>query len=254
MGRLLVCVVLSLLPACTLDRGSREPAQDDSLAERELPARWRECGPWDFERLVLALSSEGVPSAETLRWSPTALADLARDLRAEGQLSVRAAVLLAHGGSPGARVLLEHLESRRPEPLREGDAAEVVAAAALGARGDRSLAQALAGLATGPRPHPDLEVRVECGASALDLGRDEVVPFLLRVLHAGTPAELEDPIDWTPSETLAWAKSRAAEALSRRAGLPCAFQPDGSYQHQIDEARRLERRLTGEPGSPIDAP
>ena len=54
--------------------------------------------------------------------------------------------------------------------------------------------------------------------------RVRVVPFLVRVLRAGTPAEKDDPGDWEPSIHLTWSKHRAAEALSLRAGVPCEFR------------------------------
>jgi hypothetical protein len=84
---------------------------------------------------------------------------------------------------------------------------------------------------------------VECARAALGAGVDSVVPFLVRVLRAGTPAEKEDPGDWQPSIHLTWSKHRAAEALSLRAGVPSEFRPDGSWQHQMDEATRLEQLL-----------
>ena len=42
---------------------------------------------------------------------------------------------------------------------------------------------------------------------------------------------------------MAWAKTRAAEALSLRAGVECTFRPDGSLDHQEEEARRLQALL-----------
>lgn len=225
--------------ACT---SSPEPAPSNASkdrAARELPADWRELGAWDFERLVADL--------DVRPWSPAALETLSGALESAEIDSVRAAVLLAWGADPAHTRLIEHLELRQPQPTRHGDAAEVVAAAALGRRSDAELALRLEALAIGPEPHPDLEVRVECAASALDLDRPAVLPFLIKVLHAGTPAELEDPIDWPPQDTLAWSKSRAAEALGRRAGLSCDFRPDGSFQHQMETAARLAKAVGLEP-------
>jgi hypothetical protein len=224
---------LLLLCACAATKPS--PPQVAAPAGIELPARWLTCGAWDFERLALELSR--------VAWSAEARAELGLKLAGPGQDSVRAAVLLSRGDGDSLAILLERLEAREVEEEREGDAAEVVAAAALGALADAELGPRLAALAQGPRAHPDLEVRVECAAAALDLGHGAVIPFLLRVLHAGTPAELEDPVDWTPTDTLAWSKSRAALALSRRAGVAREFRPDGSYAHQIEAARRLEELL-----------
>jgi len=214
----------------------QEPRVDEvAPAERRLPADWRERGAWDFEAYVATL--------ERAPWTAGSRFVLAAALDEQDAGSVRAALLLAWGADASRELLLAHLESRQPQPRRADDAAEVVAAAALGRWGDPALAAPLARLAAGTPPHPDLEVRVECAAAALDLGETSVVPFLLRVLHAGTPAELEDPGDWPPTETLAWAKSRAAEALSRRAGHPSRFRPDGSFAHQMEEADALAREL-----------
>ena len=62
-------------------------------------------------------------------------------------------------------------------------------------------------------------------------------------MHAGTPAERDDPIDWRPTQTLAWAKSTAAGSLSRRAGVENTFRPDGSFDGQIEVAGELAERL-----------
>jgi len=233
-------LVASLLLALIGCAGTAEPsdpprATELDLPQRELAASWDQSGPWDFERYALGLG----PGS----WSTSARRALAEALSGEGERSVRAAVLLARGGPGDLDALRARLEQRAEETLRHGDAAEVVAAAALARYGAGEVVPLLVELADGGRPHPDLEVRVECGAGALDRGRTEVIPFLLRVLHAGTPAELSDPIDWTPVDTLAWSKSRAAEALSRRAGVPCRFQPDGPFADQEREAARLAALL-----------
>jgi len=231
----------ALLGACRTGEVAEEPSSIPApdLATRRPPrslaAGWSSSSPWEFERTVARLE-EGP-------WDPTALEELGRALEAMDLVSLRAAVLLAHGEKGAREVLLERLEARVEGPERHSDAADVVAAHALAHWPSEVLAERLAALAEGPAPHPDLEVRVECGAVALEMGRDEVVPFLLRVLAAGTPAELEDPADWAPTTTLAWAKGRASEALSRRAGVPNAFQADGSFQQQMNAARDLERRL-----------
>ena len=66
---------------------------------------------------------------------------------------------------------------------------------------------------------------------------------LLQLLRAKTPAELEDPPDWERIDTVAWPKHRAAHALARFLGTDDRFRPDGSWQHQMDEAARLEQLL-----------
>jgi hypothetical protein len=163
------------------------------------------------------------------------------------QISVRAAVLCARSRDPrAAELLLARLEQRVLGPDRNSDAGDVIAAAALADLAFRAdLADRLVALATGDAPHPDLEVRVECAASALRLGAptDSVAPFLLTVLRALTPAELEHPGDWPRQRTVAWAKTRGAEALSERARVPCTFRPDGSFAHQAAETAKLERAL-----------
>lgn len=234
--RPLIAALLSALPltACAaVGGGAAGPAP---ATPRPLPERWDELPTWDFERLV-----EGL---ELGPWSEGARLTLSLALLPDDEVSVRAAVLLAHGGRPSAGVLLAHLERREPEALRHEDAAEVVAAAALGPfLDDPDLARRVALLADGDRPHPDLEVRVECAAQVLARGDDSVLPFLLRVLHADTPAEREDPIDWAPQTTLAWSKGRAAEALSQRAGVPDRFDPDASWSAQNAAADELARAL-----------
>lgn len=200
-----------------------------------LPAEWDRCSRWEFERRVADLGRG--------RWEDEELVLLARALDEMEARSDRAAVLLAHGSEGAREVLLSRLEARVEGPRRDSDAADVVAARALAAWADADTLTRLTELAVGPAPHPDLEVRVECAAVALELGQDQVTDFLLRVLTAGTPAEREYGIDWRPTETLAWAKGRASAALSARAGLPNRFLADGPYSAQIELADELRRRL-----------
>ena len=102
-------------------------------------------------------------------------------------------------------------------------------------------------LAVGSRPHPDLDVRVECAITALALGSDEPIPFLLQILRIDTYAGEHDERDFEPSETTAWPRGRAAQALSRRAGVPLLYQPDGSIADMEREVRELERLLRPTP-------
>jgi hypothetical protein len=220
------------------------PATRDALRDRpeqrELFAGWATSSAVAFEQSLLELS--GAPAAP---WSAATRAELALALAGQDARALRAAVLLGHDPSAAAdEVLLGRLEVRATAPSRPRDAADVVAAAALSGRGlERGVPRRLAALAVGPNPHPDLDVRVECAAAALWAGRDEVAPLLVRVLRALTPAERDDPPDWEPVRTLAWAKTRAAEALARRLGEPARFRPDGSWSHQMEEAARLEAAL-----------
>ncbi len=215
----------------------------------ELPADWRSSSTLRFEALVKQLAGRR-PGF----WCASERSELGRALDGPGEVALRAAVLLAHSdGDDDRSLLIKRLERRVPSPTRAHDAVDVVAAAALerasalspGLDGPNTMALRLAALASGTHPHPDLEVRVECARVALTSGVDSVTPFLIRVLRAGTPAERQDRGDWEPSTTLTWSKHRAAQALSQRAHVPCRFRPDGSWQHQMDEAQRLETLLLG---------
>lgn len=201
--------------------------------------------PFGFERALAAWRE--APGAvafdlETVGTLRTALAG-------QDQTAVRAAVFLAHCSEPSVtRVLIERLESRAEAPTRPMDAGDVIAAAALAGRVEEGVPERLEALVVGERPHPDLEVRVECARTALLAGRDAVIPWLLAVLRAMTRDEALAPPDWIPTQTMAWSKTRAAEALSLRAGVECAFRPDGSLDHQEEEARRLQALLAVDSG------
>ena len=211
-------------------------------SERDLGQGWDTLDPLDFEALVDEIAGVTAP----FRWSATALDHLALGLDRQDGVSVRAAVLLAHSRHDSVvEVLMARLEKREAAPARPLDAGDLVAAAALEGRAAANAPARLESLATGENPHPILNVRVECARVALRGGRAGVAPFLLRVLRALTPAELTDPGDWERITTMAWAKSRAAEALSQRAGVPCVFRADGSWDDQMAEADRLEGLLGG---------
>ena len=194
-----------------------------------------------FEARLGALAEAG----GRFLWTEPSRAALAGGLRGEGEVAVRAAVLLGHSRHvSSAELLVERLEERAVATARPLDAGDVVAAAALSRPGlRRGLTRRLEVLVVGEEPHPDLEVRVEIARTVLGHGRDTVAPFLLRVLRAGTPAELEHPPDWERTTNLFWAKTRGAEALSRHVGVPCAFRPDSAWEEQMAEADRLEGKL-----------
>ena len=186
------------------------------------------------------------PSGSPRRIDPEGRTELSRALDRNDDVAVRAALLLARSLDPAAgEELLARLERRieRAEDQGAGDAPDVVAAAAF-ARGAAAAnaARRLEGLARGSRPHPDLEVRVECAASALALGRDAVVPFLARVLREGTAAA-KDPPDWKRGSEVGWAQARAADALARRAGVATDYLPEASAAAREAEAARLEGLL-----------
>jgi hypothetical protein len=206
-----------------------------------LRADWSEIPLSDFEEWVLL----DVQGGSGLELTSTDLDGLSGALGSFDLVALRAAILLGASRDPRAsQALLERLEQRDLTPLRHADAADVVAAAAL-ARADLAPEQLeeLEALAHGPSPHPDLEVRVECAASSIRSGRDAPAVFLLQVLRVGTRAGRSDAIDFEPSPTMAWAKSRAAEALSERAGVPCTFHPDASFEAQEREAEALRLLL-----------
>ncbi|MCI0572489.1 MAG: hypothetical protein L0Y66_17175, partial [Myxococcaceae bacterium] len=87
---------------------------------------------------------------------------------------------------------------------------------------------------------------VECACGALAVGRDEPIPFLLQVLRIDTWAGREDERDFIASTTTAWARDRAARALSERAGLPLRYHPDAPIPQREREAQRLARALDAE--------
>jgi hypothetical protein len=253
---------LAALPACSAiakHLGPEAPAPDSAASQSALEIDdgrftpwpdWLELGPRAFEERVEELAAREKP----WRLSVSGLQQLVDALGQPGVPATRAAVLLAHAAAaaaaadedevdPGPReALLTRLERRAYAPSRSESAGDVIAAAALAAHTDEGKVSArLADLATGKRPHPELDVRVECACAALHGQRDEVVPFLLSVLRAETPAQ--GTIDWQRVTTLAWPKLRAADALAARAGQAHDYHPDASWQDQIDAAGRIEAAL-----------
>jgi hypothetical protein len=240
------------------------PVDDESTSlglprgeELVLPEAWHRLEPEAFEAWVIAALPEdrATPIEKySLRALQRALDDVATPLADGGHdpLAVRAAVILGRSRHPAsAAVLIRRLEKRVLGPERWSDCGDTVAAAAL-ARfpNPQRYAQRLVPLAMGARPHPDLEVRVECAATALHAGYAEVVPFLLQVLRIDTYAGQDDRRDFAVSPTTAWARGRAAEALSAHAGVPVTYRFDGSIAHREEEAAKLEARLS----PPTDAP
>ncbi len=217
--------------ACHGTRGEVASTEAPRLVH-DLPTDWSAVPPSTFEERIVDLDEAEV------RWSEEARGQLAVALDAGDPTSVRAAVLLAYDSSPAVTgILLDRLEKRVKAESRSLDAGDLVAAAALDGRGELDR---VVELAVGADPHPDLEVRVECARTALRRGREEVVPFLLTVLRALTPAERQHPADWERVKTMMWAKSRAGEALADRLGVERRVRPDGSWADQMAEADRLE--------------
>ncbi len=238
-------------PAVPADRA---PAvRRDALPELAAPAGWADARREDFEAALERWNPAGQPA----RLAPEALADFSAGLLHDDDRAVRAALLLARSADPQAyETLLRRLEARTPRRADRFPAAEIVAAAALAdvpAHLRAPAASRLERLARGDRPHPHLCVRVECAASALRLESRAVQPFLLEVLREGTRAQSPRP-SWTRAEPtleeLEWAQTRAAQALSERAGVPCLYRAEASAQDRANEAASLEHllRLPGKPG------
>ncbi len=215
----------------------------------ELPSTWRGASDLAFERALDAW----LPPGSAHRLSADDLATLTSALdaadRADGRAAVRAAVLLARTRDPRAGdALLARLEKRAAVPGATGeDAVDVVAACAFaeGTPGTNASAR-LAELAAGKRPHPDLCTRVECARSALALGRDGGIPFLLQVLRTATTAGKPLGADDSAAD-LAFAQIRAAEALAARAGTDVRFRPEASVKDREAEVTRLEKLLPAAP-------
>ena len=244
------CFYLALI----LTAGCLSPTLSSSTAEAaELAPElsvfedWRETPRVSFEQALKTWN----PSLSQRSLTPEDKVSLSLALSGLDEAAMRAALLLAHSRDPqAAKLLLTRLEERVEGAERNSDGADVVAAASLATwpQGGR-YAKALSDLSIGESPHPDLEVRVECASAALARGRTEACGFLLRVLRAGTPAEELELQDWTPKETMAWAKSRSATALSRHLGVPVRFRADASYQDQLREIAAIESLLAGSASS-----
>lgn len=243
---------LDVEPGSAQAPSDESSTQDPALAQASLgapppavfeaPAGWESLTNLAFERAIDGWLPEGVARHA----SETTLADLRRALGGPDITALRAAVMLARTRDPRAgEVLLERLEQRVANPPGEShrDAADVVAAAAFGAGMTARAAPArLNALAIAREAHPSLAVRVECARSALALGRDTPIPYLVSVLRMGTTAGQVISSDENPDD-LAWAQVRAAEALATRAGTKSRFLPEGSVKDREEEAARLEALL-----------
>ncbi|MEO0650198.1 MAG: hypothetical protein AAFZ65_05930 [Planctomycetota bacterium] len=236
---LLLGLALATL-ACAQQR-SPAPVTHSPLAITGAP-RWSPPSDWRTQTSVEIEAN--LPTAPV---APTtdALADLSRGLGEAPAIATRAALLLARTESAaGSEALLERLEQRQSGPDRADDAGDSTAARALGHRplAERT-AERLAALCAGPRPHPDLEVRVECAAAALSLGRADGIPYLLAVLRIDTDEAKRRGEDLTDSPTTAWARGRAAEVLCAHLGLEHRVWTDAPLEVRAERALELERRV-----------
>ncbi len=209
----------------------------------ELPPGWATVPLTEFS----ALLEQCFPAGEARTFPNSAFEELGSALRTNDPLALRAALLLARCSDVRAGELcVARLERRaivaEEDPL--GYAVDLCLAAALrGFAGVRELGSRLESLSFGRRPHPDLEVRVECGATAFALGRDKPLAFLLSILKHGT--RLWAPSSgWKPLEDMSFCQRRAAEALCQRAGRPCRYRALLSLDEREDEIRLLEAALS----------
>ena len=242
---LTVAALLALTVASTACRGRRDPDLPETIPAGAAlalgpvwtpPDDWASMPLYEFEALVLAELPEDVVTP----FPPATYDALADALDAMDETSVRAAVLLGRSRTDRAgEVISRRLFQRELGPDRNSDAGDVIAAAALARFPDPARYWRLLRLVEGKWAHPDLEVRVECAVTALRVGFDRAIPFLLGVLRIGTWEGLADRRDYTPAATTAWARTRAAEALSLRAGVPCTYRADAPIAEREREARAL---------------
>lgn len=219
-------------PSAALESVPRAPG----VVRWSPPADWRTRNTIEIER-----SLPSAPAAPT----GDALADLSRGLGEAPPIATRAALYLARTEHTAAyEALLTRLEQRLAGPDRADDAGDSTAARALGRRPlAENTAERLVALCAGPKPHPDLEVRVECAASALALGREEGLPYLLAVLRIDTAEAQRRGERLTESPTTAWARGRAAEVLCELLGLEHRVWTDAPLEVRAERALELERLL-----------
>ena len=245
--------MLLVLASCSSGPPAPEPAAPvlPVAPVWSLPADWESLTPNAFESWAVRELPDGVATP----FDKAALRALTAALDRMDASSVRAAVLLGRSRHiTSASILIRRLEKRVLGPQRNSDCGDSVAAAALARFPDPArYAQRMVPLACGRNPHPDLEVRVECAATALYAGFAQVVPFLLQVLRIDTWAGEADPRDFAVSPTTAWARGRAAEALSQYAGVPLTYPVDGSIEQREREARALERILAPSAAPGVEA-
>ena len=213
---------------------ARPPAQD-------LPEGWATVPLEGFG----ALLDRSFPALERRTLAPSAFEELSGALRAEDPLALRALLLLARCSDPLAgEILLQRLERRAAPSGELGPALDIAAARAARAFPEsRNAAGRLESLAYGKRPHPDLEVRVECACTALHFGRDQAIPFLLAIQKHGTRLMVASS-GWKPIADMDVCQRRAAEALCERAGRPCRFRPLQPLAERESDIRALEVQLS----------
>lgn len=208
----------------------------------ELPPRWSTLPLAEFGPFL----DELFPGGASRSFATPAIEELGSALRANDPLALRAALLLARCNDVRAgELFLARLERRTAVPDTDplGCSIDLCLAAALrGFANAREVGSRLESLSFGRRPHPDLEVRVECGATACALGREKPLPFLLAILKSGTRLAAQSS-SWKPIADMGFCQRRAAEALCQRAGRPCRYRPLLSLDEREEEIRALEAAL-----------
>jgi len=227
--------------SAALEAEAQQPApQPPPPAAQDLPQGWATVPLEGFP----ALLEQNFPAGERRTLVPSAFEELSGALRGEDELALRGLLLLARCSDPLAgEILLQRLERRAVPRGDLGPAIDIAAAAAVRGFGDsRNAASRLESLAYGQRPHPDLEVRVECACSALAFGRERAIPFLLAIQKHGTRIAVASS-GWKPIADMDFCQRRAAEALSERAGRPCRFRPLQPLSERESDIRALETEL-----------
>jgi hypothetical protein len=219
---------------------STQARGDEMPHEIALPADWADLPREKFS----ADLDRWLPIGGRVRLDADSIATLGRALWPADEISVRAAAILGRTLDPRAgAVLLARLEARVPERPDILFAGDFVAASAFSCgMSTTDAGPRLEALARGPKAHPVLDVRVECAAASVFLGRDGALPFLLALLREGTPAQDPRP-DWTrldpDDERLLRLQDRAARVLSDRVGIQCAFRAHASIAARESETTRL---------------
>jgi len=233
------------LPAATPEvTPAPEPAPPAPVPQApqavELPASWASVPLEELAGLLAAT----FPPDEARTLVPSAFEELSSALRGDDPLALRALLVLARCSDPlASELLLQRLERRASARGELGATLDITAAAAVRDLPEsKNAASRLESLAYGQRPHPELEVRVECACSALRLGRVKALPFLFAILKHGTRLAVASS-SWKPIPEMGFCQRRAAEALGERAGQACRFRPLQPLDERESEIRALETLL-----------
>jgi hypothetical protein len=263
-SRPLLIALLALLSACKsspkkeapsvrADRLAQALAQGTAVlppapgvsAASSLVALWPDWNTLPRMEFAQRLQQE-LASDQRWKLSQADLGLLASHLPRQDESSLRALWILARLSDPLATELcLAHLE-RRLGPRPEAPLAAVVdwtAAAALASmQALANQASRLESLAFGARPHPDVDVRVECGIRAFELGKPRATEFLLATLRQGTRLSARGTT-FPANADLSRCQARAAQALMRACGLQGELSPLDPIETRENWVRTLEAAL-----------